>query len=100
MDINEGHIVGGPLVLATPADVDALERQLWITFPAGYRLVLRTKKVGKAGHILVAWRRVTCEQSTQAAPERCSRNRVTARNPRTINPAMATNWARTKGSSF
>jgi hypothetical protein len=31
------RIVGEPLVLATPADVDGLESRLWIAFPEGYR---------------------------------------------------------------
>lgn len=37
MQIADVRIVGKPLVLATPADVDALAARLWITFPAGYR---------------------------------------------------------------
>ncbi|WP_141717349.1 SMI1/KNR4 family protein [Nocardia altamirensis] len=37
MRIEDVRVVGGPLVVATPEEVDALAAQLWITFPAGYR---------------------------------------------------------------
>lgn len=37
MNISDIKIVGKPLVLAKAADVDALEAELWITFPEGYR---------------------------------------------------------------
>ena len=36
MKIDEVEMIGGPLVLATQADVDALEAKLWIRFPEGY----------------------------------------------------------------
>jgi hypothetical protein len=36
MRIADVRVVGKPLVLATPADVDALASRLWITFPDGY----------------------------------------------------------------
>jgi hypothetical protein len=35
--IDDVRIIGAPLVPATPAEVDALESQLWITLPDGYR---------------------------------------------------------------
>lgn len=37
MKLEDIRIVGEPLVLATPADVDGLESRLWIAFPEGYR---------------------------------------------------------------
>src|SRR5947209_4595049 len=37
MKIEDVTVVGGPPVLASSADVDALEARLWVTFPAGYR---------------------------------------------------------------
>src|SRR5205807_6867480 len=37
LKISDVHVSGGPRVLAKPADVDALESALWITFPDGYR---------------------------------------------------------------
>ena len=37
MEIDDIRIVNEPLVLSTPAEVDALETKLWITFPEGYR---------------------------------------------------------------
>ena len=37
MNIDQVRIKGKPLVRATPADVDALEKDLWIAFPGGYR---------------------------------------------------------------
>lgn len=37
MKIEDFQVVGKPLVLATPAEVDALASRLWITFPDGYR---------------------------------------------------------------
>jgi hypothetical protein len=37
MKIDDVEIIGGPPVLATQADVDALEAKLWIRFPEGYR---------------------------------------------------------------
>ena len=35
MTISDVQVIGGPPVLATPAEVDALAARLWITFPAG-----------------------------------------------------------------
>jgi hypothetical protein len=37
LKIEDIQVVGEPLVLARPADVDALASRLWITFPLGYR---------------------------------------------------------------
>ncbi len=37
LDVTRVEIRGGPLVLATPAEVDALEVRLGVRFPAGYR---------------------------------------------------------------
>ncbi len=37
MKIGDVEIIGGPLVLAMEADVDALEAKHWIRFPEGYR---------------------------------------------------------------
>jgi hypothetical protein len=37
LNISDIRILKEPLVLATPAEVDALEARLWVTFPAGYR---------------------------------------------------------------
>jgi hypothetical protein len=37
LHINDIQVSGMPLVLAKPPEVNALESQLWITFPDGYR---------------------------------------------------------------
>lgn len=37
MKINDITITSKPLVVAKPAEVNALEAQLWVTFPIGYR---------------------------------------------------------------
>jgi hypothetical protein len=37
LNIGDIRILKEPLVLASPAEVDALESKLWVTFPAGYR---------------------------------------------------------------
>lgn len=37
MTINDIAITGKPLAVAKPAEVDALEAQLWVSFPDGYR---------------------------------------------------------------
>jgi hypothetical protein len=37
MKIADAHVIGKPLVLATPAEVDGLASRLWVTFPEGYR---------------------------------------------------------------
>ena len=37
MKIEDVQVIGKQLVLATPADVDALASRLWIVFPSGYR---------------------------------------------------------------
>ncbi len=37
MSFDDIKIVGGPLVTATPKQIDHLETELWMTFPDGYR---------------------------------------------------------------
>jgi hypothetical protein len=37
MNLDDITVVGGPLVLATPAEVDATEAELGARFPSGYR---------------------------------------------------------------
>ena len=37
LNITDIRILTKPLVLAMPAEVDAIESKLWVTFPAGYR---------------------------------------------------------------
>lgn len=37
MNIHDVPVVAKPVILATPAEVDALAQRLWITFPKGYR---------------------------------------------------------------
>lgn len=53
MNIHDVHLPEKPLVLATPADVDALESHLWITFPVGYREYVTKLGEGVMGGTLV-----------------------------------------------
>src|SRR4051794_17604853 len=53
MKIDEVQIVGGPLVLAMPEDVDSLESRLWIEFPDGYREYVTRLGEGVLGGSLV-----------------------------------------------
>jgi hypothetical protein len=51
--LEQVRITGKPLVLATPAEVDALEAELWITFPKGYREFVTKLGEGVLGGDLV-----------------------------------------------
>ncbi len=53
MNIDEVQIVGGPLVLAMPDEVDSLESRLWIKFPDGYREYVTRLGEGVLGGSLV-----------------------------------------------
>ena len=53
LDLKAVRVVGKPLVLATAAQVDALEKSLWITFPAGYREYVTRFGQGVLGGSLV-----------------------------------------------
>jgi hypothetical protein len=37
LKISDINVLKRPLVLATPAEIDALESELWVAFPAGYK---------------------------------------------------------------
>src|SRR5947209_9621257 len=49
MDLKTIRVVGGPLVLASAAEVADAESQLWITFPQGYRAYVTTLGEGVLG---------------------------------------------------
>jgi hypothetical protein len=53
MDLGGVKVVGGPLVLATDAGVDALEAKLGGTFPEGYRAYVTTLGEGVLGGTFV-----------------------------------------------
>jgi hypothetical protein len=53
LNISDIHVSGGPLVLASPAEVDALESRLWIKFPDGYREYVTKLGEGVLGGTLV-----------------------------------------------
>jgi hypothetical protein len=53
LKIEDIRIVGELLVLATPADIDALESRLWITLPEGYRAYMTRLGEGMLGGSLV-----------------------------------------------
>ena len=53
MNIDDVEIIGGPPVLATQADVDALEAKLWIRFPVGYREYVTRLGEGVLGGTMV-----------------------------------------------
>lgn len=53
MKISDIQIASQPLVLASPAEVEALESQWWITFPAGYREYVTELGEGVLGGSLV-----------------------------------------------
>ena len=53
MKIDDVETIGGPLVLATQADVDALEAKLWIRFPEGYREYVTRLGEGVLGGTMV-----------------------------------------------
>jgi hypothetical protein len=49
MDLKSIHVVGGPMVRATTAEMADAESQLWITFPRGYREYVTTLGEGVLG---------------------------------------------------
>ena len=49
MDLSNITIVGGPLVLASVAEVGKAQDQLWITFPRGYQEFVTTLGEGVLG---------------------------------------------------
>ncbi len=53
LNITEIRASGKPLVLVKPADVDALEAKLWVTFPDGYREYVTTLGEGVLGGTFV-----------------------------------------------
>jgi hypothetical protein len=53
VDLSKVKIVGGPLVLATDAEIDALEAKLGVAFPDGYREYVTTLGEGVLGGIFV-----------------------------------------------
>jgi hypothetical protein len=53
LDVDEVEIVASPLVLASPADVDALEAALWVTLPVGYREYMTRLGEGILGSLFV-----------------------------------------------
>jgi hypothetical protein len=53
VNINDVHVFGKPLVIVNATDVDALEAQLWITFPDGYREYITKLGEGVLGGSLV-----------------------------------------------
>ena len=53
LDLGAVTVVGGPLVLATEAEVDALEASLGFPFPAGYREYVTTLGEGVLGGTFV-----------------------------------------------
>ena len=53
MKIDDVEMIGGPLVLATQAEVDALEAKLWIRFPEGYREYITRLGEGVLGGTMV-----------------------------------------------
>ncbi len=53
MNLGAVRVLKKPLVLAKPAQVDALEAKLWVTFPAGYREYVTTLGEGALGGAFV-----------------------------------------------
>lgn len=53
MKLDDVHVSTTPLVLASAAEVDALESKLWITFPDGYREYITKLGEGVLGGSLV-----------------------------------------------
>ncbi len=49
MDLTNIKVVGGPLVLASVAEVRKAQVQLWITFPRGYQEYVTTLGEGVLG---------------------------------------------------
>lgn len=49
MNLADVRVLKTPLALAKPAQVDALEAQLWVNFPAGYREYVTTLGEGALG---------------------------------------------------
>jgi hypothetical protein len=59
MRISDIQVIGGSLVLATPADVEALKNELWIAFPKSYREYVTKLGEGELGsfvRIYPPWR--------------------------------------------
>jgi hypothetical protein len=53
MNLGNVRVLKKPLVLAKPAQVDALEAKLWVAFPAGYREYVTTLGEGTLGGAFV-----------------------------------------------
>jgi hypothetical protein len=52
LTLDDVRVVRQPLVLATPADVDALEARLWVSFPEGYRAYITQVGEGVLGSFI------------------------------------------------
>lgn len=55
MKISDVKIMGEPLILTPPREVDDLEARLWITFPAGYREYVTERGDGELGGFVTVY---------------------------------------------
>ncbi len=53
MNFSKIHVVGGPLVLATDAQVTSAQQELWVTFPNGYREYVTELGEGLLGNAFI-----------------------------------------------